>query len=194
LFSEKELDSNISNLKFLGPDNTSLIKKVIDSTDFTGELKQNLLLYPSADTTIKRLLLVGYGKPEKIDNEKMREIGFVIGKKQKDVKAKNIHIVIDNRLNDKLNMIKAIAEGFIYSKYSFNEFKSDKKEKTVKASVSFLSESADLKNDLKPEFKNLLAINDGIKITRDLANIPSNHLTPRILKKKVKNHFKGINI
>ena len=192
LFPEKAFKSKLEYLESIESDYIKNIKKVLGNKDFKGELKENLLLYPVKDNKVKRILLIGYGKLDKIEYEKLREIGFLIGKKQIALKAKNNHIVIDNELSNTNNTIKYIAEGILYSGYSFNEFKSEKKDKTVNATFTFLSIKEEIKNDLNSEFKKILAINEGIVITRNLANIPSNHLTPRILQKKVRDLFKDI--
>ena len=192
LFPEKELKESLNELELIKSDYIALIKNVINNADFRGELKENLLLYPPNDNSIKRILLIGYGKIDKVDSEKLREIGFLIGKKQSDLKAKNIHVVINHELNEKEKAIKAIAEGILYSGYLFQEFKSEKKDKTIRATVSFLSLKEEIKNNFNGEFKKILAVNEGIIFTRNLANIPANYLTPRILQKKVRNQFKDI--
>ena len=192
LFPEKELKESLNELELIKSDYIALIKNVINNADFRGELKENLLLYPPNDNSIKRILLIGYGKIDKFDSEKLREIGFLIGKKQSDLKAKNIHVVINHELNEKEKAIKAIAEGILYSGYLFQEFKSEKKDKTIRATVSFLSLKEEIKNNFNGEFKKILAVNEGIIFTRNLANIPANYLTPRILQKKVRNQFKDI--
>ncbi len=189
---EKALKNSFEYLESILPDYTIPIKRVLDHKDFKGELKENLLLYPAKDNIVRRILLIGYGKLEKIESEKLREIGFLIGKKQSAIKAKNIHIILDNELSNLNNAVKSVAEGILYSGYSFNEFKSEKKDKNIQATYCFLSIKEEIKNNLKSEFRKLLAINEGIIITRNLANIPSNHLTPRILQKNVKNLFRDV--
>ena len=190
LFPEKEIKENLAELKSIGPEYIPLITKVVDNADFKGELKENLLLYSSNSDRINRILLVGYGKPDNIDTEKLREIGFLIGKKQKTVKAKNVHIVVSDRFNDKISSTRALAEGFLYSGYAFKDFKSDKRDKNVEAIVNFLSVNEKTKHNFKNEFKKLIAVHEGINLTRNLANIPSNHLTPHILQKKIIKQFK----
>ena len=169
---------------------STIIKNVFDRKVFEGELKKNTLLYPTAGSQIKRILLIGTGKISDLNSEKLREIGFLIGKKQKELKAKLVHIYIGKHFDNFYDSIIAIAEGILYSGYAFKEFKTEKKEKNVNGVINFFGTKTFPDSDLREKFKKLLAIGEGIFFARDLANIPANHLTPKILQKKVQRVFK----
>jgi len=193
LIPEKPIKAILGALKTIRAEYLIPIKRVLETKDFKGELKENILLYPSITDTVKRILLIGYGRIDKVDPQKIRDIGYLIGKKQSDLKAKSVHIVIGKDLSETGDAVKSLAEGILYSGYSFKDFKSEKNDRTVQASFNFLSLTIGIENNFKDDFKRILAINEAINLARNLANIPSNHLTPVILQKKVKNHFKEIN-
>ena len=193
LFSKTDGTDIPDEFNLLHPACINLIKSISEAGDFKAEFKENLMLYPQEDAGIKRLFLIGYGKSDKIDSEKFREIGYLIGKKQNSLKARKIQILLPGKLEkmeSEIPVMDSIAEGILYSMYFFEEFKSDKKQKNIKAVYYFTGSDKTKEKKYKSRFERLVAINEGIKLARRLANIPSNHLTPLILQKKVRNEFK----
>lgn len=190
-FPEENFKSVQFDSPFIKSSFSDVITYVFKNRDFTGKFKQASVLYPGANNQIKRLLLIGCGKIKEVDAEKVRELGFIIGKKQKDLSAKSVHIIPGNNLEGEENIVDAIGEGILYSQYQFNKFKTDNNDKNIKAVYNFLGSKPDIKKAYDRRFKKILAVNEGIVYARNLANLPSNYLTPLKLQKKVRNDFKN---
>ncbi|MEJ2053190.1 MAG: leucyl aminopeptidase, partial [Calditrichaceae bacterium] len=159
----------------------------IANKDFEGEYKQTSLIYNQ--TEIKRILLVGLGKEDEIDSEKLRSAGFLIGKKQRELKSGLVHIAPAMQIDKEADIIIPVAEGVLYSKYDFTKFKTDKKDKNKRASYHFFGIHLQDRDAVNYELKRIETMHEGITLTRDLGNMPSNYLTPVILKNNVQNEF-----
>ncbi|MDH4223170.1 MAG: hypothetical protein OEV55_06465 [candidate division Zixibacteria bacterium] len=64
------------------------ISQLIKKGDFTGKLNQTAVLYPG-DFETRRIILVGLGKREKFNLDKIRQAAGTVYKKAKELKIKN---------------------------------------------------------------------------------------------------------
>ncbi len=142
------------------------IKEIISLGDFTGKFKQKLMLYNVSGVTSKRVLLVGLGKKEEVDHEKIRVMASLGSRALRDLGVKNIAIEALN--GDAMST----AEGVILGLYRFDELKTMDldKLKTVDQ-ITFVG------NDEKAWNKGI-NVATGENHARRLAELPSNYATP----------------
>jgi leucyl aminopeptidase len=158
------------------------------TSDFKGEFKDAQIVYQKINNKIRRILLIGLGNPDELNGDKLRETGFLIGQKTAKLKAKKILIHITSIKFDTNSTVETIADGFLYSSYSFREYKTKNQKDVSKPKITFLGTESISDNI----FNRLEAIHSGIKLARNLANEPSNNLTPQILKKKASAAFRDV--
>jgi len=167
------------------------LKQFFPLKDFKGELGESVLLYPKELQAIKRILILGIGDEKKIKDDDIRKLGKLISEKQERIAIKRVHLFLGNLDTCRSDIIRLLTEGIRFQKYRFEEFKSEpKKYRKTAARFIFLC----TKKEYTPRFRKILletqALLDSVDITRNLANLPSNHLTPAKLSAFVESHFK----
>ena len=171
---------------------SELLKTFLEYRDFKGEYKESAVFYPPKGSAIKRLCLLGLGEEKEVDQDKFRAIGNLMVEFQERLSAKRVHLFLGNINYCKEEIIQAVSEGVLYKKYRFEKYKTSAKQKVTSGLFIF----ACMKKQYTPKFRKaqlaIKAIMEGVNLARDLANEPSNHLTPGILKNYVLDHFKEI--
>jgi leucyl aminopeptidase len=158
------------------------ISDLIKSGDFTGKLNQTAVLYPKDKLQVKRILLVGLGKKEKFDLDKLRQGAGTVCKKAKELKVKSISAILPEVKSRGLSIrdfSQAVVEGVLLSNYQMKEYKTTDKENI------FELETLTISDELKA---NISQIEKGAglaetfswatNLARDMINHPSNIMTP----------------
>jgi len=165
------------------------IREFLQYKDFKGDLKENALFYPHSKTTVKRILFVGSGDESKYSPDQFREFGYLIAEEQEKVRAKRVHLFLGNIEFCKEDLIRVFSEGILFKKYRFEKFKSRAPKKQPYGQFVFSCN----KTQYTPQFRRIQvqtqAVMAGVKLARDLANTPSNQLTPAKLKNAALKHF-----
>ena len=159
--------------------------------DFKGEYKEIAVYYPQSLKNIRRIMFVGFGDLSNLTTFSMRELGYLIAGYQKKLSMKRIHIVLCNLHVCDDYVIRALTEGILYRNYRFDVYKSKKKEKEWKGKYIFTCN----KTGYTPRFRKVLLDTiytmEGVDTARNLANQPSNQLTPKRFAEFVEQHFQN---
>jgi len=128
-------------------------------------------------------LFLGLGDENKLDFQALRKAFFNLGEKAQKLSVKSIGIKVP-KFGDLCysNTNKAIAEGLLQSQYSFDKFKSEKKDKVLLEEVylKILDEKMD---KVKVAVLEIQTIVEGVFLTRDLVNEPAINMYPETLGK-----------
>lgn len=141
------------------------------------------------DDASPNLLFVGLGKAEEITGESLRISGAHMAKKLEAEKVKEAGLdfaSFHHKSMKNLNAEKtanALAQGALFSAYSFDHYKSEKSKPTLNEIVFY---AGDRKNSAAVEkaIDQADAENDAIRIARDLSNEPGSHLYPMELARR----------
>ena len=163
-----------------------VIKAPIETKDFLGEKSQMSVVYGSKET---RVLLLGLGKADKIDEFYLSEIyaeavGFL-----KKHKANSVNIMLPEKLNiSKEELLKGIIEALLLTNYNFDRFKhfSRKEAPTYLKSASLIG----IERKEMPLIAKGKTIAAGVNLTRDLVNNNADDETPQSLAKIAKSFEK----
>lgn len=140
--------------------------EIVTSNQINGSLYQNLIF-------------VGFGKKEALNSEKIRIALSKVLKKLRELKAEKIYIQFtesDGFCTGKI--VKAMVEGLNFGDYSFDKYKTDKKEKSeLEISIAGVPEE---KLDKVAEYVEEASIlSETTLLARDLVNEPANALYPQ---------------
>jgi leucyl aminopeptidase len=164
---------------------SSTIAPLLVSGDFTAKLGQAVVLYPQNESFAKRIILTGLGKKNEVTLEKVRKAYGYAGKKAKELKIKSLAVLAleSDHLPIKLReSSQAIVEGIHLANYKLDRYKTENVDQ--ENALQYLTILAS-KLKRKPEIEK--GVRDGeifswaTNFTRDLANQPSNQLTPTVL-------------
>ena len=124
----------------------------------------------------KRVAVVGLGKKEQLDSERLRRVAAIAVQRAETAGAATCTIAIEAALTKHVGARKlgvALAEGAHLGAYSWQKGKSKPKEAKLQTTTIVATK------DLAEGVSEGLALAEACAFTRDLQNEPANRLTPR---------------
>lgn len=156
-----------------------LIRRVINSKEFTGKQNQTALLHVW-NINSDRILLIGLGKQSEVTTDRIRQAGgrafFFLG----DIGVKDIAVstmMFDYLPKDFKASQKPVfyfIEGGLLSLYKFGRYKKSENNKEINT-VTILGTDKDI------PLKWLQTSVSAVNFAKDLINTPSNDMTPAVL-------------
>ena len=185
--------------KTLDSANSGSISTVIETGDFKGNVGSSLMLHGGSS----RILLMGCGDKEKFDVKQLNLSVKAISKALKNSSAKTVSLYLpksDESLLSKEQAITQTVIAFADSLYALLDYKSKKDDDCSLTELSISSvdgfdDGSD--NGSATALKNGVAISEGMKVTRDLANHPGNVCTPTYIADtatNIANDYKNVEI
>ncbi len=151
---------------------------VVEKDKFEGKFGQTYLIHTLGKEEADKILVVGFGKREEFDDNKMREAVSKAIKKLNQIKAKNA--IFDFDVN--CDYGKSAAIGAMIADYAYDKYKSEKVHHLDEISFTKFSQE---------EIDKGVIFGEAMKFTRDLANTPAQIATPAKLAEIAKS-FNGI--
>ncbi|MBE0692927.1 MAG: leucyl aminopeptidase [Aquamicrobium sp.] len=151
------------------------LARAFSVADFTGKLAASLDLVAPHGAACERVLALGVGKPDALDERAWSRIGgaaFAAAKK-----AQEVSILVDvEGVSPSPEDVAALALGVLLNSYVFDKYKTVKKDNgkaTGPAKVTVLCANPAA---AKRAFATAQAVADGVLLARDLVNEPANVL------------------
>ena len=194
VFSDKSFENSI---KCLDASDTLKIKEIIKKSSFKGDINQSLCIYDLSNKKIEKIYLVGLGKKDEYTEKKFIKSVSKSSILCKEENLKNIYIFVDSFINKTIDEKWAIRNislhingaDYIYT-HTKNKTKKQNPYKISKLSCVLESAQNNKKNNLIKYFKQGEAIANGIKLAKNLGDLPSNICTPSYLAKTAKSLVK----
>ncbi len=163
------------------------ISAVVKAGDMRGQLGSSVLIHHVDGISAKRLLLVGLGKANEFSTAQYLK---VIRKSVDALPAtvKNASVFLAELAASGLSVsqkVAQIAEVFLDATYQVNSLKSKKPDAIPLKKVQVFVDPAEVK-EAKDALKQGEAIAEGVKLAKDLGNLPGNVCTPTYLGKQAK--------
>ncbi len=149
-------------------------KYAVDKDHFEGKFGETYLIHTLGQSFADKILIIGFGKKEEFDANKMREAVAKSVKKLQQIKAKNAIFNFD--INADYG--KSAAIGALIADYAFDKYKNKKADRVDEVTFTKFSEK---------EVKEGIVFANAMKLTRDLANEPAQYATPTKLAEIAKN-------
>jgi leucyl aminopeptidase len=157
------------------------ISQLLKSGDFTAKLNQTAVLYPKSFVT-KRVILVGLGKKDKFELDKIRQAAGTVYKKAKELKIKNYVSFLYGRGHKGIDFqasAQALTEGTLLSSYHLDQYKTEGKEELFEVeSMTIFEEDKTKKNVIEKGMKSGEINSWGTNLARNMVDHPSNVMTP----------------
>ena len=147
---------------------------VVEKDNFEGKLGQTYLIHTLGNEKAEKILVIGFGKREEFDGNKMLEATAKAIKKLKQIKAKKA--VFDFDVNEDFG--KQATIGAMIADYSYDKYKSKKSHHLDEILFTKFSNNS---------VKEGVLYGEAMKFTRDLANSPAQIATPQHLADIAKN-------
>ncbi|VFP82230.1 leucyl aminopeptidase [Candidatus Erwinia haradaeae] len=176
VFESQKLSSKAEELDTIS---NGYLTSLLSDGAIEGKIGQSLLLYNIPNVLSKRILLIGCGKKHEIDDiETYRKIIYAIISKLNDTASIEaaLFLLEPDMSEDKVYWsIRQAIEAIHEALYDFNQFKNHTtKTKCVLQKITFnVSNKRELTTGMQA-MQHGLAIAKGIKIAKDLGNMPPN--------------------
>lgn len=180
---EKELTGNSLLIDQAG---SGLITELLNNGDFAGKPSQVAVVYTRGAIPAQRIALVGLGKADEVNLEKIRAAFSRVMQHLRSLSIKEAATSIDmNILPDKKEkVVQAAVEGALLGLYQYTPYKTVGREDIREMEqLSIIVEEGNF-SLIEAAVKNAQIIAAGVYLTRDLISAPSNEMTPTILAKK----------
>lgn len=159
----------------------SAISQLLKAGDFSGKLNQTAVLYPS-DFESKRIILVGLGKKEKFDLDKIRQGAGTVYNKAKELKIKNYISLLYGKGQkgiDFQSCAQALTEGTLLSSYHLDRYKTEGKEELFEVeSMGLWADDRTKRGAIEKGIRSGEINSWGTNMARDMVNHPANFMTP----------------
>lgn len=160
-----------------------LISDVLKNGDFEGKVSQIFLIYTKDALLAKRIMLVGLGKKNELNLEKIRNAFARAMQHLRGLNISEATTTLDGiRLHEQNEKIaQAVTEGATLGLYQYTPYKTVAREEIK--SMRQLDIIVDVQDYLAAfeEVRKAKIIADAVSFTRDLISAPSNEMTPSIL-------------
>lgn len=169
-----------------------LIAKVTDGGEFKGEKDQLLLVHPFGKIKARHLILIGLGKQENVDGEKIRRAFAAVTQKVRALKQEKFSAVIDFEKIKESDAVRAAVEAIILANYRFNKYKTEDKEKNRELKeVRLLVKKTDYLKDIIAETQ---IICNATNFVRDMQNENADVMTTLMIEKTARDLAKKFNL
>ena len=161
------------------------LAKLLKRDDFSGKAGQTLILHNLEGTNLDRCIILGLGKRDELDADRLITAATAIANTAKSLPIKKLVISLDDVIvcdRDDTWLATKLTEAFNDAAYQYLAMKGKqtKSEPITLASVELLTE-ADRSKAVKQGVKLGGALSIGKTATKDLSNAPGNLCTPTYL-------------
>jgi len=150
------------------------LKELIEETEFKGSVGSSAVTRVGAGSSIRKLILVGLGKPDTLTLDSLRRAAAAIARSAKQQKSKTLGVSLPVANDDSAGTTQAITEGIVLALHQDNRFKSEPEDKGAKL------EQVDLLGLAGQDaaITHAQAVCTGVILARELVAAPANIVTP----------------
>jgi len=150
------------------------LKELIEETEFKGSAGSSAVTRVGSGSSIRKIILVGLGKPDALSLDSLRRAAAAIARSAKQQKSKTLGISLPVANDNPSDTAQAITEGIILALHQDNRFKSEPEDKGAKL------EQVDLLGlgGQEAAITKAQAISTGVILARELVAAPANAVTP----------------
>ena len=157
------------------PQKKSLIAQA-NALGFKGKENSAAAFSPKGGSPAKYVIAAGLGLKKNVNAESLRRAAALAAKKAVAVSQKAVTVALPLVLNDEALEAQAIAEGLLLAGYSFEKYKSGKKDSGIAQGIFVIPKKSDAA--VKKGLKLGQVYADAACFARDLVNEPPSRLRP----------------
>lgn len=170
------------------------IRDLIAGGDFKGKLDETAVLYPRGAIPARRVLIVGLGKAEEFNLDRVRRASATAARRARDLGARRFATIVHGAGIGGLEVesaAQAVAEGTLLGLYEFNRHKAPQEDQRQVAEMTVVEFDAGRLPAIEAGVRAGQTIAAAVALTRDLVNEPPNFATPTILAQRARQIAEG---
>ena len=141
-------------------------KYAVEEDKFEGKFGETYVLPTYGKEPYRKIIVIGFGKKDEFTPNKAREVAAKAIKKAMQIKAKTVAFAFEGV---EFDYSEQVATGILIADYSFDKYKSEKKDEKIAEVYLEANEEA---------VKKAEKITTAMAFTRNLANEPAQFATP----------------
>jgi len=175
------------------------IATVLKRGDLQGKPGQTLLLQQLPGIKAERVLLVGTGKADELDNRQWRKVVTAVTGALKNLGGNDAALALQDvqiKGRDAYARTRILVEVLAGGQYVFDRFKSKKADARPLSRITLLSDKAE-QAQIEQAANHAQAITTGMNFARDLGNLPPNVCHPSYIAEQARQlgkDFKGLKV
>lgn len=175
------------------------IATVLKRGDLQGKPGQTLLLQQLPGIKAERVLLVGTGKADELDNRQWRKVVTAVTGALKNLGGNDATLALQDvqiKGRDAYARTRILVEVLAGGQYVFDRFKSKKADARPLSRITLLSDKAE-QAQVEQAANHAQAITTGMNFARDLGNLPPNVCHPSYIAEQARQlgkDFKGLKV
>ncbi|WP_312478289.1 leucyl aminopeptidase [Stutzerimonas nitrititolerans] len=175
------------------------IATVLKRGDLQGKPGQTLLLQQLPGIKAERVLLVGTGKADELDNRQWRKVVTAVTGALKNLGGSDAALALQDvqiKGRDAYARTRTLVEVLAGGQYVFDRFKSKKADARPLSRITLLSDKAE-QAQVEQAANHAQAITTGMNFARDLGNLPPNVCHPSYIAEQARQlgkDFKGLKV
>ncbi|WP_312909665.1 leucyl aminopeptidase [Stutzerimonas nitrititolerans] len=175
------------------------IATVLKRGDLQGKPGQTLLLQQLPGIKAERVLLVGTGKADELDNRQWRKVVTAVTGALKNLGGSDAALALQDvqiKGRDAYARTRILVEVLAGGQYVFDRFKSKKADARPLSRITLLSDKAE-QAQVEQAANHAQAITTGMNFARDLGNLPPNVCHPSYIAEQARHlgkDFKGLKV
>jgi leucyl aminopeptidase len=163
---------------------------VIAGGEVSGKMFEATLLHRPAKLKAKRLLLLGGGKARDFTSSELRKLAGVAARFLKPKGIRSFAFLAPEGMASE-EAVKAIVEGALVGDFDPDTYKSDRKDQALEA-VTVVARGDQAR--LQKSVDEARVVGESQNLTRDLANEPSNRMTPTVLGERARKMAQAVGL
>lgn len=170
------------------------IRDLIAGGDFKGKLDETAVLYPRGAIPARRVLIVGLGKADEFNLDRVRRASATAARRARDLGARRFATIVHGAGIGGLeaeSAAQAVAEGALLGLYEFNRHKAPQEDQRQVAEMTVVEFDAGRLPAIEAGVRAGQTIAAAVALTRDLVNEPPNFATPTILAQRARQIAEG---
>lgn len=157
------------------------IRELIESGDFTGKLGEVLVLYPRGAISARRVILAGLGAREIFNSDMARRAAAHAIQKARDLKIARVASIphgagVGNLLVEAAAQV--VTEGSLLALYEYRGQKTDPTPESFPKTLELIIFNEEDVPAAERGIRDGIALAAGVRLARDLVNLPPNVCTP----------------
>ena len=175
------------------------IATVLKRGDLQGKPGQTLLLQQLSGIKAERVLLVGTGKADELDNRQWRKVVTAVTGALKNLGGNDAALALQDvqiKGRDAYARTRILVEVLAGGQYVFDRFKSKKADARPLSRITLLSDKTE-QAQVEQAANHAQAITTGMNFARDLGNLPPNVCHPSYIAEQARQlgkDFKGLKV
>ena len=145
--------------------------------EFVGKLNSKMIQYTPGNEFTDRVLIVGLGKKEEFNTDKLRQVAATAIRAAHDLKIQHVASEFLGRSVINSEDAQYLAEGFVMGSYHFSQYQTKKDDHFEGVESVTIISNAEISDAVAYGY----AVGEAVNFTRDLGNHPGNVATPTFL-------------